>query len=492
MQGEERGKWKKWIVERGGGRFRSFVQPALSLSNNRQVESFCHCHSTFLFPLSTDFILPFFHSFPILMCMSLYDLPYMVMADSEGQVFEHPVLRMVGRTGYEHRPPEQGELIALPQGSDLHILPGRHPVGIDPGTGQQHTITSFEGEPVSAVSSFLAPAHTVFLWSAFKRNPDAPVLPLYAYAALGWGQEGFITAGKRVDPDPRQDLENFPQDGEEDISADVMVCDHPGNRLIKHLSHCCIVYRCPAARNYFLGRYEAPLPTSTGCNAACLGCISLQENTGIPCTQDRIDFIPTPEEIAEVALGHIERAEDAVVSFGQGCEGEPLTNWKTLLEAITLIRNRTPEGTINLNTNASMPRALEDLFDAGLDSIRVSLNSARKDIYTRYFQPVNYSFEDVVISMEIAKIRNKFVSVNYFVFPGVTDEVDELEAINQLQERTRFDMIQWRNLNIDPDLYLEALGGKRGAALGIGRVMDRLKELHPALRYGYFNPSLNK
>jgi len=94
--------------------------------------------------------------------------------------------------------------------------------------------------------------------------------------------------------------------------------------------------------------------------------------------------------------------------------------------------------------------------------------------------------------MEIAKIRNKFVSVNYFVFPGVTDEVDELEAINQLQERTRFDMIQWRNLNIDPDLYLEALGGKRGTALGIGRVMDRLKEIHPALRYGYFNPSLKK
>ena len=381
--------------------------------------------------------------------MSLYELPYMVMADSEGQVFEHPVLKMVGRTGYEHRPPYHGELIALPPGSDLHVLPGRHPVGIDPATGQLQAITSFEGEPVSAVSSFLAPAHTVFLWSAFERTSNAPVLPLYAYAALGWGPEGFITAGRRVDPDPRQDLDNFPPDGEEDRMAEKMVRNHPGNRLIKHLSRCCTEYRCPAARNYFLGRYEAPLPTSTRCNAACLGCISLQENTGIPCTQDRIDFIPTPEEIAEVALGHIERAENPVVSFGQGCEGEPLTNWKTLVSAIALIRSQTSEGTINLNTNASMPRALENLFDAGLDSIRVSLNSAREDLYTRYFQPSNYSFEDVVVSMEVARARGKFVSINYFVFPGVTDEADELEAISNLQERTRFDMIQWRNLNFD-------------------------------------------
>jgi pyruvate-formate lyase-activating enzyme len=422
--------------------------------------------------------------------MSLYDLPFMVMADSEGQVFEHPVLRMVGRSGRDHRPPEPGELIDLPAGSDLHVLPGRHPIGVDPETGRLQTIQTYEGKPVNAVSAFLAPAHTVFLWSAFERTSNAPVLPLYAYAVLGWGTEGFVTAGRRVDPDPRQDLDNFPLDGEEDINADMMVRDNPRNRLIKHLSHCCIVYRCPAARNYFLGRYEAPLPTSTGCNAACLGCISLQEDTGIPCTQDRIDFLPTPEEIAEVALGHIERADHPVVSFGQGCEGEPLTNWRTLMDAIILIRNRTTRGTINLNTNASMPGVLENLFDSGLDSIRVSLNSARTELYTRYFKPLNYAFEDVVDSMEVARKKNKFVSVNYFVFPGITDEADELEAVCRLRENTGFNMIQWRNLNIDPDVYLEALGGRRSAGLGIGTVMNTLKKRFPDLRNGYFNPAL--
>jgi pyruvate-formate lyase-activating enzyme len=414
----------------------------------------------------------------------------MVMADSDGQVFEHPVLRMAGRSAWDHRPPEPEELITFPSGSDLHVLPERHPIGIDPATGRLVAIQAHEGRTVNAVSAFLAPAHTVFLLSSFERAPQAPVLPLYAYAALGWGSEGFITAGKRVDPDPRQDLDNFPQDGEEDNIAEIMLCDHPRNRLIKHLSHCCIVYRCPAARNYFLGRYEAPLPTSTGCNARCIGCISLQEGTGIPCTQDRIDFIPTPEEIAEVALGHIRRADRAVVSFGQGCEGEPLTNWRTLMEAITLIRAQTREGTINLNTNASKPEILKYLLDAGLDSIRVSLNSAREDLYTRYFRPRDYTFEDVVKSMEVANRKGRFVAVNYFAFPGITDEPEELAALSRLQERTRFDMIQWRNLNIDPDLYLKKLGGKRSTPLGILKMMDLLKKSYPALKFGYFNPAL--
>jgi pyruvate-formate lyase-activating enzyme len=120
----------------------------------------------------------------------------------------------------------------------------------------------------------------------------------------------------------------------------------------------------------------------------------------------------------------------------------------------------------------------------------VSLNSARTELYTRYFKPVNYAFEDVIDSMDVARKKNKFVSVNYFVFPGITDEADELEAVCKLRENTGFNMIQWRNLNIDPDVYLDALGGRRSAGLGIGTVMNTLKKRFPDLRNGYFNPAL--
>ena len=92
-------------------------------------------------------------------------------------------------------------------------------------------------------------------------------------------------------------------------------------------------------------------------NAACVGCISLQPSGCCPSTQDRIAFVPTPREIADLAIAHLESAPRPIVSFGQGCEGEPLLQAGVMAEAIRLIRARSSLGTINLNTNGSKPKA---------------------------------------------------------------------------------------------------------------------------------------
>ena len=86
-----------------------------------------------------------------------------------------------------------------------------------------------------------------------------------------------------------------------------------------------------------------------------------------------------------VAVEHLETARGRVlVSFGQGCEGEPLLRWRDVAKAIRLARARTDRGSINVNTNGSRPDALAALFDAGLDACRVSLNSASPDLYAAY------------------------------------------------------------------------------------------------------------
>ena len=76
-------------------------------------------------------------------------------------------------------------------------------------------------------------------------------------------------------------------------------------------------------------------------------------NSGIHHSQDRITFTPSPEEIAEVALAHIQRVENSVVSFGQGCEGDPLLATHVIEPAIRQIRSQTDRGTINMNTNGT-------------------------------------------------------------------------------------------------------------------------------------------
>jgi pyruvate-formate lyase-activating enzyme len=342
------------------------------------------------------------------------------------------------------------------------------------------------------VAAFVAPAHTQILSAAYKRLPSAQILPLFAYTAVGWQEgEGFVVSALRIDEDPRQDSVHF-DPAQIRKKAKGQLASHRHNRLIQHLGRCALSYGCPAAKNYFLGRWEAPLPTSPACNASCLGCISLQEGSGICATQERIRFVPTAAEIAEVAVPHLRNATRAVASFGQGCEGEPLLQAPTIAEAIRLIRRQTGRGTINMNTNASLPHEVGLLRESGLDSMRVSLNSCRPDYYHSYYKPKGYTLETVKASMRIMKSLGGYLSLNYFVLPGFTDERPELEALSELVADIGIDCIQMRNLNIDPEWYLRTIGFEAdGEAAGIPSLVEILKDRFPQLRFGYYNPCLD-
>lgn len=422
----------------------------------------------------------------------LQSAPDLVVADSKGHLFEIADVAMAGRSGVRFGLPQPDDLIPIPTGSDFFALPDRDPVGFSRRTGRLVRVTRYRGRPVRAASVFMAPAHTSTWWTAFSRRRKAHVLPLFAYTALGWRKGAFVCAGFRVDPDRRQDLDLFPDDTEMTRRGREILDAKGENSLIHHVvANCALTYRCPAARNYVLGRWEAPLPLSPGCNAECVGCISEPpEEHEIPPTQPRLSALPTAREIAEMAVPHLESAERPVVSFGQGCEGEPLLRWEVIEEAIRLIRSETDRGSINLNTNASLPAAIESLAAAGLDSIRVSMNSARREMYRRYYKPRSYGLEDVTASMEIMRRRGKWISLNYFILPGVTDHPVELSALVEVCRRTRPNIIQLRNLNIDPDVYADLLDLKdwEGTPLGIRRWKDTVSRELPGIGFGYFNP----
>jgi pyruvate-formate lyase-activating enzyme len=222
-----------------------------------------------------------------------------------------------------------------------------------------------------------------------------------------------------------------------------------------------------------------------------VGCISLQSSGCCPATQERINFTPNVAEITGIAVPHLKQAKRPVVSFGQGCEGEPLLQAATLAKAIRSIRSETDSGTINCNSNSSLPDKVELLAEAGLDSLRVSLNSARNDFHSHYYRPVNFSLADVLQSIDVMKRAGRFVSLNYFILPGFTDDPDEFSALCNLIENHRPDLIQLRNLNMDPDWYLETINHRsESPPMGILNWLAELKKLFPGLRFGYFNPPL--
>ncbi|MDH3197831.1 MAG: radical SAM protein [Candidatus Krumholzibacteria bacterium] len=412
----------------------------------------------------------------------------MLYAGADGRILDHPGLRMAGAGGGAPRAVTPDELVPLPRGSDLYFLPGRRPVGMDASSGRA-VAWDGDGAEVFGVAAFLAPAWTMLLHPAYETLPGAPALPLFAYCAVGFADGRFWTPGVRVDPDQRQDPWRFDATRvERQVSRRLQ--EMGGNLVVEQLRRCALEYHCRAAQNYFIGRHEAPIPTSIACNSRCVGCISLQSDGTFPASHERVRRAPTPDEIADMAVGHIERVPDGVVSFGQGCEGEPLLGRELLPEAVRRIRARTDRGTINVNTNGSLPGVVDAMCAAGLDAIRVSINSPREPLYDAYYRPRKYALDDVVETLRVVRRHDRYRSINYLVFPGVTDTEAELESLCAFVEETALDLVQMRNLNIDPELYRRTLPeGAVEEGMGMRRFMERLGARFPHLRYGYFNPS---
>ncbi|MBW1894124.1 MAG: radical SAM protein [Deltaproteobacteria bacterium] len=415
-----------------------------------------------------------------------------VVSNIDGEIFDLDGFAAVGSAGTSLVILTEAETIPIPHGGELMFLPDRMPILFNMETGCFETRKEnpyVSGEQIFPVAVFNSPGYVNTATTAYEEGNKASLLPLFSYGAAGFLKDDFRSAVIQIDSEPRQDLRYMAHekiiDGVQKIK-ELM----PANRLRNHIEKCALEYGCPAAKNFFLGRYEAPLPTSGSCNSRCLGCISLQKGTEISSPQERIAFTPKPEEIVEVAMHHIQKVKKSIVSFGQGCEGDPLMAAHVIEPALKKIRSLTNSGTINMNTNGSRPDILAGLLDAGLDSIRVSINSFRQSCYHAYFRPVSYSFEDVVESIDIAVQKGKFVSINYLNCPGVTDTTEEIEALYEFLDHHTVHLIQWRNLNFDPKKYREIMfeTEEHGEPIGMSRFIRLIKKRYPALKHGYFNP----
>ena len=420
----------------------------------------------------------------------LGNTPFMLYADGNGQVYEHPYYRMVGFSGVTPVIVRDEDLILVPEFSKLFFIPDCPPVGLDPSTGQYRAVTQVEVHGAitrcNAVAAFLEPGLVRNLLPAVDYESKSYTLPTWAYTAVGFRDERYWAAGFRIEYNHRWDPRNY-DDRELVPAIEEYQKGHPSNLLIEHLIRCATHNHCFAAKNLFLKRWEAPLPVSQKCNAACLGCLSMQNDLCFPASHHRILFRPSQDELVRIAVEHLRRAPEAIVSFGQGCEAEPLTEYMLIAQSIKKIREKTDRGTINLNTNGSWPERIRLIVESGLDSIRISLNSARSDFYRTYYRPRNYDFEDVVTAIALSRELGLYTMINYLVFPGITDQAEEIEALINVIQKTGVNFLHLKNLNIDPQLYLDCMPKTNSPAVGMKKMAGILEEELPNLTLGYFN-----
>jgi pyruvate-formate lyase-activating enzyme len=394
--------------------------------------------------------------------------------DSRGRIYFDDTITPLADGGVI-REARRDELIPAPPGTLQMMLPGRGPDVLRSARATPRGARAKTGRR-TALAVALPAGYTRLLVPAYTKNHDAPPLPLFGYTFACVVDDELHVAAMKTDEAEDWQPRSFARD-ELEALLERRIAQDPSNRALRQVALCSRDYGCFTAQNVFLERGEAALPVSPKCNARCVGCISEQEaETGVPSPQARIAYEVEAAELARVAVHHLECVDDGIVSFGQGCEGEPLLRSITIARAIEVIRAARSNGTINLNTNGSMPSAMQRCIDAGLQAVRISLNSFRPHVYAAYYRPEGYSLDDVLESIAVAVRGGLRVSLNLLTHPGVTDDAGELAAMSAFLSEVSVAMIQTRTLNIDPEWYFATVGRPRDA-LGMRYALGAIGEL---------------
>ncbi|HZS90784.1 MAG TPA: radical SAM protein [Chloroflexota bacterium] len=402
----------------------------------------------------------------------------LVYSDPQGNMREHPTLRPLGGTFGGTR--LLGRLIPLPEGATLCMLPGCTALGAD---ADGNTVSLRSGRDL-AVGALLPTGVARLFLPAYAKEAGAAHLPLFGYTAVAARNGRLYAAAVPVDDAATWRPSDFNTRALRTHIA-TMRARHPENRLYRQLETCALAYGCYTAQNVFYRRWEGAIPVSPRCSARCIGCISEQDGP-VPSPQVRLDFAPGAEEIADLAVRHFEGG-GTMVSFGQGCEGDPLNRAPVLVEAVRLIRRQTDRGIININTNGWNYRGVEELCRTGLGRMRVSLFSAHPAGYDAYYRPRGYSIENVERSIAIARGYGLTVAINLLVFPGYIDCEGETEALIDLVRRTGANEIQLRTLNIDREMLAESVAPPLGQERGMATFIATLRREVPGLRLATHN-----
>jgi pyruvate-formate lyase-activating enzyme len=376
-------------------------------------------------------------------------------------------------------------MVPLPVGATVALVPGCRALAED---ASGRTISLLEGaRPVAAL---LPTGFTRLLTPAYEKEPGAAHVPLFGYTAVAALNGRLFAAALPLDPGGSWDPATH---NTSDLATIVTgrLAAEPENRLLAHHAHCALEYGCYTAQNLFYRRNEMAIAVSVACNAQCVGCISEQLDD-ITAPHDRIGFTPTVEEIVALAVPHLEQAPEPIVSFGQGCEGEPILRARLIGRAIAEIRRRTGRGQIHINTNGSNPRALQHLIDCGLDSVRVSMFSARESKHIAYYGPRNYGLDDMEESLRRASRQGLHTSVNLLTYPGYTDCPSEIEALLPFLRAGEVHMVQVRTLNMDRELLTEKVGFPAERGIGIEKLIDALRLELPEIELGSKTPYVGR
>ena len=377
-----------------------------------------------------------------------------VHTDRTGRVFVSAECTAAGSDGVATVPLERG----IPLPADARLVPlAREAEGLD-----RHGRVRGLGRDRWALGAVLPPGHLRTLHPAYRVGAEP--LTSEPCAAVGADEHGSLVAAALV-----IDAEAVAQPVTEPAALAARIAaalrEDSGNRLLRQLARCARESACADARAIFLGAGTGALPVAPAATAA------LATRRGIERAgpAEPAAFRPSAEEIAAVAIRHLERGA-GMVSFGRACDGEPLASVRLVEDAIARIRAATRRGTIHLETDGTHPQALRRVLSAGLDAVTVRLEEGSAGSRRE--------------SLLVAAGAGAALSVAVLACPGRTDAPEALAALQALLGALPGGLLILRDGADDPRSDARPAGA--GAPIGIAAAIERLARDAPHFRTAAF------
>jgi pyruvate-formate lyase-activating enzyme len=95
-------------------------------------------------------------------------------------------------------------------------------------------------------------------------------------------------------------------------------------------------------------------------------------------------------------------------------------------------------------------------------------------------------------SLKLARAAGVSTSINLLCFPGLIDAEDEVEALVAFLRETGTQLVQLRNLNIDPEVLLPKVPKPNGKPLGMRAMIEILQREVPEVEIGNFSRPMQK
>jgi hypothetical protein len=89
--------------------------------------------------------------------------------------------------------------------------------------------------------------------------------------------------------------------------------------------------------------------------------------------------------------------------------------------------------------------------------------------------------------LRLAREAGVYSSINLLCFPGLIDCEDEIAALVDFLRETGVQLVQLRNLNIDPEVLWPRVPRPTGRALGMRALVETLQRETPEVTVGNFS-----